>query len=217
MHRDDFLLLVSRELDGVASPDEVARLKAARTESPELDRLAADIAGLSGTLRSLPTAPVPAGLADRVATQALAARPGPLLRFVQLHRMAGVAAALLIMVSLGGVVGWMAGPGATTIDATPEIEDRERGEEMKLWRELGAPETTITAILQLKDDAAGKRKDIDAMPAGEARDRAMAAHDLDLQRRVFELLPPEVRQRWCARNGLDPRFFEEATRNSSGR
>jgi len=109
MDRTEFEKLLNREIDGLLSPEEEARLNDYTARHPNAAEEQRSLHEIHRAFESMDREPVPAGLAAQIADHVLAG-PAKVHRFPSPRAVSKVAAAILI-VCIAGITGWQMGIG----------------------------------------------------------------------------------------------------------
>ncbi|MSR75439.1 MAG: hypothetical protein EXS14_08230 [Planctomycetes bacterium] len=198
------LKLISLELDGrLDSEASVAFLQHIEACMPcaqerSLQRRA------SRALRASAAAPVPAGLAERVAAGVIEQRRRwkpvrlPLLR---------IAAALAFCFVIGGLGGYWIDASATEARAGAAAEDVRLAQESAAWHQLGADDALNASIIAIR------RRQHQQQASAAATEWARL--DAEAMSEILRLLPSSVATAWCQASGVSDLTFKELCRRSA--
>jgi len=204
MKPDNFEVLILRELCGEITPEEEAWLMDAVNRDPKLAELYRSERHLSREIQASLKTPPPPELAARVANHVLQGQIRPAWH-TSTASLLKRAATLLLILSLGGTLGYLMGRGREVVHATSSPTTAS-----ELWqRILGLDAAQFASWEEIGREGAGAR---DRAPAAQ-----MAKIDEQTLARRLKLLRPKQREIFLHHTGL-PRFeMERLLRAARGR
>lgn len=193
MDRNEYESLLNREIDGLLTPEEEARLNDYTARNPEAAAEQSSMHEIHRAFQSMEREPVPAGLSDRIADSVLAG-PAPIRRFPSPWALNKVAAAILV-VCMVGIAVWKFDPNTASAD-TDDAETRWALSVHSQWVEKGLTSEQADQIVQA-------RKPFRGMTATAESNDKQTGLVLGLLKEFGHL------DRYCEENGLT---LEEAER-----
>ena len=165
MDRNEYEGLLNREIDGLLSPEEEARLNDYTARHPEAAEEQRSLHEIHRAFQSMDKDPVPAGLSDRIADRVLAG-PAPVRRFPGPWALNKVAAAILVVCTVG-FGGWYVGNNMNAVEAGGDTTWEQ--EQHALWTSLGLTSEQSDELIAAKKTAreqTGSRLDAAAYEEG---------------------------------------------------
>lgn len=149
MERTEFEKLVNREIDGLLTPEEEARLNDYTSRDSAAAHEQRALHEIHRTFQDMERPEVPVGLADRIADRVLAG-PAPVRRFPSPRMLNKVAAAILV-VAITGFGGWWLGNG-NEVTATKDAElEKWRQTTIQVWVDFGFTTVQAEEITEAKE------------------------------------------------------------------
>lgn len=202
---DDFLMLVSRDLDGEATAEDRATIARIAASDPEAAAARDALLDQSAALRASaePIHP-PLGLANRVLERVPAPAPAPTSRSFGWGR---VAAAAMVMAFLGlaiATVDPFGGAPGERLSANPYESVQDAMRERAQWIEIGVTAETADRIVAIKREAYDLWAAASDRFSGSELADEQARIDRETTARIQATLTPAERTLWEARNGPLP-------------
>ena len=213
MDANELRRLISLELDGEISPEDEAVLMDEVSRDPALAEEYRAWHALRRGFRSFEKPSPPAGLADRIARRVLEGPPAAgkrmLFRSLPAFRMA---AGFLLILSIGGVIGWYLGQG----DVAAGPRDGDQGEariERSIQELLHLDGKQLREWTRIGQET---QRELDALGGGNLAEIREELQDLMLARRLH-LLDETQRRTLMNHMGLSREEMDRLLRLSRGR
>jgi hypothetical protein len=202
MDRTEFERLLNREIDGLLSPEDAARLNdwTSRNDEAGAEQQALHRIHRAFQAMERPVAPPDLGrrIADRI-TAAAAHGPSLGIRLAFPRVLTQVAAALVVLLLALGSGFWLGRDQQVRAGADAWRQGLER--QHSQWIEWGLTPEQATRVVTIKEQYR-------ANPAPDAGDRETGA--------VFSLMTPPQLARYCGELGIDPSVARHLMERSDG-